>query len=84
MPGRATCAIASEASDIRRITAKQPTRPATVDIATDSERVLTQVIVAMVLHRVPYKCSMVSGVRISRGGPKQGRAVLLKHSTLSA
>src|SRR6266540_1122388 len=75
MPGRATCAIASEASDILRITAKQPTRPAAADIAMDSERVLTQVIVAMVLHRRPVH--VLDGLgsedlpRWSKAGPRR-------------
>src|SRR6202165_1204135 len=53
MPGKATWAIASAASDILRITAKQPTRPAAIAIAMETERALTEVIVAVVLDRSP-------------------------------
>src|SRR5271165_493363 len=40
MPGNATCDIASAARAIRRITAKQPTRPAAIAIVIESKKVL--------------------------------------------
>ena len=85
MPGNATCEIASEASVILRMTAKQPTSPAAIAMPIDSASAPSSMLTGERGTSWGHRTSASSraGVRASLGGPSQARP-RPRHSTVVA